>query len=379
MSTKAYINESMLSWAINKSQLSVAAIAQKLGQTEDKLTKWETGTEKPTFTQAQKLATLLKVPFGYFFLDQPPEEQLPIPDLRTIADRDLQTPSQDLKDIIYQVLRKQSWYSDYLQDNDVEPLSFVGKFNVKSDITVVAKDIRETIKVPLPTSGSSEEYFSKLISGIENTGVLVMRAGIVGNNTRRKLLVTEFRGFAITDKYAPVIFINSSDAPSARLFTLLHELAHIWIGASGISSINTSEKKQEEVFCNRVAAEFLVPGERIRELWNIQDSVDFNLGKVVAEFHVSKIAGARKALHERLISEEIYWQIYNKDRTIFLNKNSESDGGNFYNAAIVKNSKPFSKAIVREALRGKLLIRDAGRLLGIPPAKLKEYASKLTT
>lgn len=379
MSTKAYINQAMLSWAIDKSQLSTTAIAQKLGQSEEKLTKWETGLEKPTFTQAQKLAALLKVPFGYFFLNQPPEEQLPIPDLRTIADRDLQKPSQDLRDIIYQVIKKQSWYIDYLKENDAEPLSYVGKFNIKSDIRVVANDMRQTIKVPLPTSGSAEEYFSKLLNGIENTGVLVMRAGIVGNNTRRKLLVTEFRGFAITDQYAPVIFINSSDAPSARLFTLLHELVHIWIGASGISSISTSEKRQEEVYCNYVAAEFLVPGERIRELWSTNDNVDINLGKVTKEFHVSKIAAARKALQEKLISEDVYWQVYNTDRRIFLDKNSESDGGNFYNAAIVKNSKPFSKAIVREALRGKLLIRDAGQLLGISPAKLREYASMLTT
>lgn len=204
-----------------------------------------------------------------------------------------------------------------------------------------------------------------------------MRAGIVGNNTKHKLSVDEFRGFAISDSVAPVIFINSSDAPSARLFTLIHELVHIVIGRSGVSGVNTREEREEEQFCNQAAAEFLAPRKVFLTKWDKTILTEENIAILSSHFHISKVATARKALTEALISDEQYWSIYNAEKARYTQKKSNSGGGNFYKSALVKNSKAFAKAVCYEAMRGHLLLRDAGRLLNIPPNKIKRFAQDI--
>jgi len=378
MSVRAQINGDILSWAINRSQLPVDALAHKMGKTQEVIEQWENENSQPTFNQAKKLADQLRIPFGYFFLPSPPIEELEIPDLRTIGDNMVRTPSPDLRDIVKQVLLKQQWFKEYLVDQGEPELKFVGSLNVKSNIKEAAKLVRSLIKVNPPSNGNYQQYFSTLVDAIEGIGILVMRAGIVGNNTRRKLSVEEFRGFAISDKIVPIIFINSSDAPSARLFTLIHEFAHILIGSSGISGVSTREERQEELFCNQVAAEFLAPQEIFLNRWDKNITIDENISSLSIYLHISVIATARKALTEKLISEEQYWRIHNDEKNKYIKQNADSSGGDFYANAIVKNSKAFAKAVCHEALRGTLLLRDAGHLLNIPPNKVKEFARNLS-
>lgn len=378
MSVRAQINGDILSWAINRSQLPVDALAHKMGKTQEVIEQWENESSQPTFNQAKKLADQLRIPFGYFFLPSPPIEELEIPDLRTIGDNMVRTPSPDLRDIVKQALLKHQWFKEYLIDQGEPELKFVGSLDVKSDIKEAAKLVRSLVKVNPPINGTYHQYFSTLVEAIEGIGILVMRAGIVGNNTRRKLSVEEFRGFAISDKIVPIIFINSSDAPSARLFTLIHELAHILIGSSGISGVSTREEKQEELFCNQVAAEFLVPQEIFLDRWDKNITIDENISSLSIYLHISVIATARKALTEKLISEEQYWRIHNDEKNKYIKQNADNSGGDFYANAIVKNSKAFAKAVCHEALRGTLLLRDAGNLLNIPPNKVKEFARNLS-
>lgn len=171
-------------------------------------------------------------------------------------------PSVDLMDTVRIALQRQEWYLEYQRDHGLEALPFVGRFTIAADARLVAADIRAVLAVELEQGQRTwEVYFRELMEAAERVGVLVMRSGVVGNNTHRKLDVSEFRGFAISDPLAPVVFINSADAPAARLFTLLHELAHIWVGASGVSNVAPGNSRREETFCNAVAGEFLVPGE----------------------------------------------------------------------------------------------------------------------
>jgi Zn-dependent peptidase ImmA (M78 family)/DNA-binding XRE family transcriptional regulator len=370
MSAQALINPEILSWAMHRASLSVDMLARKVSVKPEKVSAWEVGEAKPTFKQAQKLAKATYIPFGYFFLSRPPEEHLPIPDLRTIESAQVHEPTPELRDIIKQVQLKQEWYKDYLKSSEQEPLSFVGRFSIKSKVSDVVRDIREMIGVGVPTRGTWNEYFSRIIQGAEDAGILVQRSGIVGNNTTRKLQVTEFRGFAISDKYAPVIFINSSDAPAARLFTLMHELAHIWVGESGISNINAHDTR-EEAFCNKVAGEFLVPEDRLRKAWSERESLLTNLDVISANLHVSKMVVARRALDCNYIDNETYKEYYASVIKAF--KEGGGGGGSFYRNAAAKNSVRFSHAVVAEALSGRLLLRDAGRLLGISPSKIKTY------
>src|SRR5690606_27716606 len=192
----------------------------------------------------------------------------------------------DLKDTLREVLRRQLWYRDYQIERDMHRVAAVGRANTSMTAQNIVNDMRALMKLqPHPNRGSWEDYMRDLVLRIETLGILVMRSGMVGNNTVRKLNVREFRGFALTDEFAPVIFVNTSDCPEARLFTLIHELAHIWLGQSGISDSEPTNHHQTEQLCNAVAAEFLVPEPEFTPRWRAQESWIDNLPPLAVHFH----------------------------------------------------------------------------------------------
>ncbi|MCE9684467.1 ImmA/IrrE family metallo-endopeptidase [Halomonas alkalisoli] len=375
MAIRAKITPSVLRWALSRADLSEDGLASKLGTKAERIRTWLDGDAQPTFNQAQRLAKAAYIPFGFLFLPEPPEEELPLPDLRTVRNKAIRESSPELQDVIKQVLRKQAWYVDYLRDHDHSELEFVGSCSINDEVNTVVEKIKNNLGVSRPSSGNWQDYHRDLVQAAERIGIMVMRAGIVGSNTHRKLSVKEFRGFAIADKLAPVVFINSSDAPAARLFTLVHELAHIWLGESGISSASTGEGKKEEVFCNEVAGEFLVPKNELMNYWDEREGWQTNVSLLVARFHVSKLVLARRALEAGLVEHDEYRNFYATEMQAF--KDSDSSGGSFYRNAGARNSRQFSVAVVTEALRGGILLRDAGALLNIPPNKIKQYAGEL--
>ena len=343
----------------------------------ERVKMWESGEARPTFKQAQKWASKTYIPFGFLFLREPPSENLPIPDLRTLGGAALTRPSLNLLDTVRDVLRKQAWYKEYLLENSAELCQFVGKFSLQSTVFEVVEDMKHSLGFdqsrPVP---SHDDYLRELINAAESLGILVMRSGIVGNNTSRKLDVGEFRGFAISDKHAPVIFINSADAPSARLFTFIHELAHLWIGSSGISTAGLNQNHLEEQFCNKVAGEFLVPLAMLIRLFDERASLTENVLKITNTFKVSKLVALRRLVDIQKISNDQYSTAYLEELRYF--SNLAGSGGSFYRNSVVKNSRRFSKAILSETFRGKVLLRDAASLLGVQPSKLKSYAESVS-
>lgn len=380
MSTDAHINPAVLRWMRERCGVDLATAAESAAVKPEQLIAWETGDGKPpTFRQAQKLSQALHAPFGYLFLREPPIEELPLPDLRTVADVPRGRPSIDLLDTVRLALQRQSWYLDFLRDQEAHPLSFVGRFSASDDVKKVAANIRAELSIDVEQGQRTWDVYSRqLIDAAERVGILVMRSGIVGNNTHRKLDVGEFRGFAISDTLAPLVFINSADAPTARLFTLLHELAHIWIGSSGISNVSPDNTRREEVFCNAVAGEFLAPSDVFIPLWKTSRT-DPDPALVTSElaqkFHVSRLVVMRRALDLGLVDRQTYIDHYQSELDAF--RNQEGGGGNFYRNAGAKNSARFARAVVTEAFSGRLLLRDAGRLLGVQPGKLRQFAEEL--
>jgi Zn-dependent peptidase ImmA (M78 family)/transcriptional regulator with XRE-family HTH domain len=372
----ALVNPTLMSWSRQRAGLTEAELAESITVKEDKVLAWETGESKPTFRQAQQWASLAHIPFGYLFLSEPPKEQLPLPDLRTVGGAALSEPSIDLLDTVREVVRKHEWYLDYLKEQEHPPLSFVGKFSSSSRVADVVNDIKSVLGVyEAPHRQGGDEYLRQLIARADAAGILVMRSGMVGANTHRKLDVGEFRGFAISDKRAPIVFINIADAPTARLFTLIHEFAHIWIGSSGISSVTPSSSRKEETFCNSVAGEFLVPEARLMPLWRETDNWVELLPELARTFYVSKLVVARRACDLGLISNQAYSQYYLTELNAY--RDQKGGGGSFYRTAGAKNSKRFSRAVLSETFSGRLLLRDAGKLLGIQPAKIRTYADKV--
>ena len=377
MSQAALVNPSLLTWSRERAGLSTEQVAKKLPVKPDRVEEWEAGETKPTFLQAQKWASLAHIPFGFLFLPRPPVEQLPLPDLRTVGGIAPQRPSLELLDTVRDSLRKQDWYLEYLQYQEHQPLAFVGRFNSRSRVAEVVDDIRRTLGVnPDAARLDYDKYSRALIEAAEAAGILVMRSGIALGNTHRKLEVSEFRGFAISNPYAPVVFVNSSDAPTARLFTLLHELAHIWIGSSGVSDGNTANGRDEERFCNAVAGEFLAPETQFRTLWNADVNWEENLAPLATRFHISKLAIGRRALDLGYISQAHYSAYYLKILKAF--QDEKGGAGDYYRNATAKNSPRLSKAVLTEAMSGRMLLREAGLLLGVQPAKLRTLASKIT-
>lgn len=342
----------------------------------EKILEWEAGESQPTFRQAQQWAALAHVPFGFLFLKVPPQDALALPDLRTVGGIAPAKPSIDLMDAVRDVMRKQAWYLDYLKEQEQAPLPFVGKYSAAPSVAEVVADIRRTLNVDaLPIQKGSDEYMRQLIAAADSAGILVMRSGMVGSNTHRKLDVGEFRGFAVSDPLAPVIFINIADAPTARVFTLVHELAHLWIGSSGVSSVAPSSTRKDKVFCNAVAGDFLVPEGQFRQVWRAVENWIGLLPQLAATFHVSRLVIARRACDLGLIPTAAYSEYYRSELETFRGK--KGSGGSFYRSAGARNSKRFSRAVIPETLSGRLLLRDAGKLLGVQPAKIRTYAEKV--
>lgn len=376
----ANINTAMLTWARERSGCSVSDFAHKLMIDEERLLKWESGEQTLTFNQAMQFADKAHVPFGYLFLLRPPVETLLIPDLRTVEGKPVNRPSAELLDIVKLMLQRQEWYREYLKQQLTEPNPYLGRFSVQDDVKTIVESIRKVLNLAShPQRGNSDDYYRDLVNRIESVGILVMRQANLGHFTR-PLRVEEFRGFAITDEYAPIIFVNHADAPGARLFTLIHELCHIWIGQSGISDGDTHASRREEVLCNAVAAELLVPAEEFQLLWQ-QDKENWqdNLPPLENHFRVSSWVLARRALTLGFIQHDDYSRFIAKLKAAWLEREkSEKGGPTYYKTKKAQISQPFARAVVGQALSGQLLLREASMLLdGIKPAKIPGFAKEL--
>lgn len=337
---------------------------------------WERGEKRPSFTQAMNYARQTYIPFGYLYLAEPPEESLPLPDLRTINGRRETGYSLALLDTIHWAQERQEWYRDYLISQGITENLAVGKFSVSDSVDVIVADIRSTLGLSSkPARGHFDSYFKTLISRIETAGVLVMRSSVVNNNTSRPLLVEEFRGFALSDALAPVIFINTADCPEARLFTLAHELAHVWIGCSGVSDGEPANHRDEEVLCNAVAAELLAPEREFLSFWDEEASWQENIAPLTSLFHVSGWVIARRALTFSLISASEYGAFI-AEKTAEHRARSKLGTPPYNRLQTARVSKTFAAAVASEALSGRMLLRDAARLIGVKPHKLAEYSKK---
>lgn len=380
--TEAWVSSPILVWAREQAHLTIEDMAARIGTSASNVQAWEEGETRPTFRQAQKFAKISKIPFGYLYLNEPPAYQLPITDFRTIGDQPPPPFSADFRDLLNEVLRKQNWFREYRLEQTTELLTFVGKYGVNASPREVARDIRSVLHIHNADKSAAknwESYLRLLIERAETAGVLVMKSGIVGVNTHRPLSVEEFRGFVVSDDVAPIIFLNGKDALAAQIFTLVHELAHLWFGVSGVSNADISSNApvgEIEKTCNGVAAEFLVPEDELAALWNGAESFSENSWRLCRHFKVSSVVLARRAAEKGFGQWKDYFDFYETERAAWI-KGGQSSGGDFYRTSAIRNGKLFTKAVLERAFEGKLLLRDAGDLLNVAPSKLKVLADSV--
>lgn len=325
---------------------------------------------QPTLRQLEQFAQATHAPVGYFFLPEPPQEVLPIPDFRTM-DRGVPPLSADLLDVIYTCQTRQTWYRDEAMVNGESPLPFVGSLTLAMPPTDAAQRIRQQLGFSVQARRECPSWAEALrlfIAQAEQAGVMVMVSGVVMNNNTRHLDPREFRGFALADALAPLVFINGADSKAAQMFTLAHELAHLWLGQSALSDAQMTKASAHatETWCNQVAAELLVPQADFRVALQRDEPLDQALQRLARHFKVSTLVLLRRMLDVGWLNQDAFWRAYRDEEArlkALLARNT--GGGDFYRTTVARVSRRFAQSLVASTLEGRTLYRDAFRMLGI--------------
>ena len=358
------VRPELLTWARERAGRDVASMVKPF----PKLEAWERGEVQPTLKQLERFAKVTHTPVGYLFLPEPPVERVPIPDFRTIAGEPIARPSPDLLDTLYTCQQRQEWYRDFARSMGEGSQSMVGSVQRTDDVVRTAARIREALGFDLDERRQMATWTDALrhfIEQADGVGILVMVSGVVGSNNRRKLDPEEFRGFALVDDLAPLVFINGADTKAAQMFTLAHELVHIWLGQSALSDSQARLLPDHEVerWCSRVAAELLVPLAIMRDEYQPGGNLRAELDRLARYFKVSTLVVLRRIHDAGGITDDDYWAAYETELE-WLRSLLKGSGGNFYLTLGARVSKRFARALVVSTLEGRSSFTEAFRLLG---------------
>lgn len=362
------VKPELIDWACERSGKTQEDLVERF----PKLPEWRRGERCPTLKQLEDFARAVHLPCGYLFLSSPPEESLPIPDFRTLAGQVVRRPSPNLLDMIHMCQARQSWFRAFALAEDYAELPFVGSVTTEAPPESVAARMRREIGFGFPERRECrgrDEAIRQLVKRTEAAGVLVMISGVVVNNNHRPLDLEEFRGFALPDRLAPLVFVNGADAKSAQMFTLAHELAHVWLGESALSNPEVAPRRgsrKQEAWCNAVAAEFLVPMDELRSEVRAGEDPVAAASRLAGAFKVSKQVILRRLLDGEWLSRPGFDAAW-KAETMRVTERSwgDGDGGNFYATTLSRASRRFARALVSSTLEGRTLYRDAFHMLGV--------------
>jgi Zn-dependent peptidase ImmA (M78 family) len=362
--TRVPVKAEIIQWACDRAGQSVVALAERF----PKLPEWLREEAQPTLRQLEDFAKSTHTPFGYFFLPQPPVERVPIPDFRTMRRQRIGRPTPDLLDTIYICQQRQEWYRDYARVTGDRPYPFVGAATTAADVVELASDMRDALAFDLDERQRMrtwEDALRRFIEQADNLGILVMVNGVVGSNNRRKLDPEEFRGFALSDELAPLVFINGADTKAAQMFTLAHELAHLWLGESALTNVEarSTPTNAVESWCNRVAAELLAPLEAVRQDYNRRAPLQQECARLARRFKVSTLVILRRFYDAGGLTREQFWREYDTE-VARLTSIPRTSGGDFYLTTAARVSKRFARALVISTWEGRSSFTEAFQLLG---------------
>ena len=375
------IQPEVIHWALSQTQES------KLG---DKLMKnikhWLDGTKTPTFNQIEDFSKKSNIPLGYFFLQKPPKEYIPLLEYRTVDSIQSANPSRNLIDTIHEMEAVQDWMISYRKDMGFDVLPIVGSMKGSTDITAIVDKIRadlELDKAWFEKCNNIPNAFNYMRGLLEENGIVVMMNGVVNKNTHRALNVEEFRAFTLVNEWAPLIFINAADSQGARLFSLFHEIVHIWLGEDDLyNDVRNSpdSMKQIEFICNAVAGELMVPQKIFLYKWNQTAAEDlFQRIKTISKYFLcSEIVIARKALDNKKITKSAYDQIVENALNAYkAAKENKESGGNYYNTMTSRLDRCFIRALCESINMGRTSYTEAYRLTNTSRKTFSEVADRL--
>ena len=336
----------------------------------DQLNAWKTGEKQPTLKQVEAMSRKTRIPFGYFLLQTPPEEDIALAEYRTVGSKKNQKPSRELIDILDQMTAIQDWMRDELKREQSDATSFVGSCSLHDSTGEIAQRIRDdlALKTNWYREGkNAEDNFNRLRNTLAQHGLLIFTGGKVGANTHRPLDVKEFRAFTLIDTHAPLIFINTTDTANGRLFSLLHETVHVWLGKNSL--FNNPEWSDEHVSlleqkCNAVAAELLVPAADFSEVWDSSIPVEDMIGRAARHFRCSEAVILRRAYTTKKIPRNLYTRMlaFQKEQWEQTKAHKKKSGGDFYKTLLANLDHRFLAALERSVIQGNTQDTDAYRL-----------------
>ena len=367
----------IIQWAIQSAGKDVRGLSDKF----DKIDKWTSEESELTVSELNKLSKELRIPFGYFFLGEPPDEDIQLLKYRTVDNEDQAKPSRELIDTIKYMEKRQSFMRDALIEDGFLPHEFVGCATINDNPENLATKITQELKLKKNWNKNNPGTFNVLREAISNLGILVMQNGVVGNNNHRVLNVAEFRAFVLIDPYVPLIFLNARDSENAKVFSLSHELVHIWLGVDELYNDNfatnqTFNNSKLESFCNEVAAEILLPLKSLQLAFNPQYDVYTNIKDIAKTFHVSELVVCIRLKAKKIIGNKMFDEVYAnlltemRDNLLGKQLQEKKSGGDYYATSGSRLDTRFATTVSRKAREGRILYTEAYELIG---AKGKTY------
>jgi Zn-dependent peptidase ImmA (M78 family)/transcriptional regulator with XRE-family HTH domain len=390
MANKAYITAKVFKWARGSAKMTEGVAASKVAVSIDRLKEWENGDAFPSISQAQKLAKAYRRPFALFFLPDVPNDFQPLQDFRKAGSKELSTSSVF---IIREIRQKQAWISEVNKENNENKVPFIGRFTLKDNPQIIAKDILNEFNIN-PLNYKSSNPILEWIEKGEAHGVFISRTSFI--HSRLKLDSSEIQGFAIADNYAPFVFINSDDWNAPQLFILVHELAHLWIAETGISNdIEPTLSKSKdynpiELFCNEVAANALMPGEfmetletkaflNAKEIYSTAKAIGVSsFALLVRAFNLNIISLSTYRDLKHLVDIEFKEFLKREEEKKIKQKQKEKPGGpNYFLLQLNRNSRLFTQTVL-DAFRGGVIEPTmASNLLNVQVNKFPKLEAQL--
>jgi Zn-dependent peptidase ImmA (M78 family)/transcriptional regulator with XRE-family HTH domain len=379
---KALVKPSVLKWARQSLNLPLTDAAKKIGVKVSKLSDWESesGTSSPTIGQLRKAAGVYKRPLAVFFLSDPPRDFDALRDFRRLPDPTQATPSPKLNLEIRRAQMRRETALELAAGLGIDPSRIQ---SIRSDLREsdhFAAEAGRVLGVSLAEQCGWRDRYEALhgwILALERAGILVFQTGAVP--------LEEVRGFSISADLYPVIVVNAKDSPRGRVFTLIHEFAHVLLNSGGLCDLHTtrrgsSQEEDVEVFCNQAAGAFLLPsteflrepivaGKAARATWE-----ESEVRQLAEKYSVSQEVVLRRLLTLGRISQSFYQQ-RRQELVEAYRRESERTQGGFVPYHVLK-TRDLGRAFIRLVLEAyhteTINSSDVAEMLGV---KLKHLST----
>lgn len=382
MGTRVAVAPTLLLWAQERSKREEEALEKKFPAWRE----WLQEAKAPTIKQVEELAKYTHVPFGVFFLSEPPDVKLPIPDYRLGRHGDEVAPSQELLDVIAQSVKRQAWFEDYALRLGLDKAA-VTRVAEQDDPLGAARIAAQELSFGVADRArlkTRENARNHLRRTFESLGGLTVITSMVGNDNHRMLNRDEFRGFTLADSLVPLIFVNSSnESLSGQIFTFLHEYGHVMLGKTGLSDEDPGRSGTGvEDWCNTFAAEVLVPAQDLRAQFRPDLPLSEELDRLALRYMCSTLVILLKLRQIQMIDAAGFDSVFRIEEkkaaeAFAYQRLSNSGGGDFYANQPFRVGERLSRAVLADVGEGGTTFTDAFRVLGLRNAEqLRKYSEQ---